>query len=422
MSDITPLTASKTKPNNGKSTKTNTNGNNEDTQSFHETNKYLTSKRKRNFVLGTILVLLIIALAVGLTIYFVLSASNSSADDELTLTRNWPITASTWPWTQPTETAWNELMDNDDSLNAVQAGCEWCEENPGGCDWSVGWGGSPDTNGETKLDALIMYGPTHDAGAVASMRDIKNAIGVARFVMHYTVHTMLVGQDATDFAVQMGFDNTSLNGSRSWGIYQDYLNNDCQPNTWKNVVNASRCPPYEPIPFNSSDFEFRDMFDDEYMNDVDVQNGREWTEMDHDTIGVIAIDSKGYMSIGTSTNGATNKIPGRVGDSPIVGSGGYVEPGVGGCVATGNGDIMMRFAPCRAAVLYMKHGMSVGDGCRAAMDDIVEYYPGVYASLVCMDANGNVDGSTSGIDFPYTYRDNNVDEATVVIVPNPYDS
>eukprot|EP00486_Rosalina_sp_Unknown_P007942 CAMPEP_0201587088 /NCGR_PEP_ID=MMETSP0190_2-20130828/139823_1 /ASSEMBLY_ACC=CAM_ASM_000263 /TAXON_ID=37353 /ORGANISM="Rosalina sp." /LENGTH=416 /DNA_ID=CAMNT_0048036385 /DNA_START=16 /DNA_END=1266 /DNA_ORIENTATION=- len=413
MTDITPLVKSTT----GKPVETTAN---EDTQSFHEANQYLTTQKKRNYLLAGILILVIIALAVGLTLYFVLSSEDDSSSDNPLLTQNWPVTASTWPWTQPIETSWTQLMDNDDSLDAVQRGCEWCEQNPAGCDFSVGFGGSPDTNGETKLDALIMYGPTHDSGSVASMRNIKNAIGVARYVMHYTVHSMLVGDAATDFAIMMGFENSSLNGSVSWNIYQEYLANDCTPNGVKNMVNVSQCPPYEPIPLN----ETRDMIDGDYTNDIDVQNEYEddmdWSKMGHDTIGVIAIDSKGYMSIGTSTNGATNKVPGRVGDSPIPGSGGYVEQGIGGCVGTGNGDIMMRFAPCKAAVMYMKHGMSVGDGCRAAMDEMVEYYPGLFASLVCMDADGNVDASTSGLDFPYTYRDSNVEEATVVTVPNPY--
>eukprot|EP01084_Bolivina_argentea_P054805 100494_1 len=375
----------------------------DDTQSFHEANKTLPpQKRKKYFFI--LLVIIIIAAAVGLVAYFLLQEDKS--------TQKWPIVASTWPWTQPIENAWSNIIQHDNSLYAVQIGCETCEQDPESCDWSVGWGGSPDETGEVRLDALIMYGPTHEAGAVASLKNIKNAIGVARYVMHYTTHTMLVGQSATDFAIQMGFEPESLNGSESWKLHQEYLDDNCQPNSWQNVIDFNTsCPPYTPIPFNYSDI---------FMSKRYV-NKKEWNLGDHDTIGMIGIDSNGYMSIGTSTNGGTNKIPGRVGDSPIIGSGGYVEQGVGGAVGTGDGDIMMRFNPTHAAVFYMKQGMNVREACWEAMDDIVKYYYGVYASLVCMDANGNHAGANAAPAFAYTYRDSDVDEATVVWVDSPYD-
>ena len=144
-----------------------------------------------------------------------------------------------------------------------------------------------------------MDGVTHDAGAVANLKRIKNAIGVARAVMDYTKHTFLVGESATQFAIDMGFQQEDLHAVESAQKWIDWFNNSCQPNFRLNVSPDPEryCGPYKPI---------TDRFD---MSKVKRFN-KNVSAKSHDTIGMIAIDSKGDIAVGTSTNGASHKIPG----------------------------------------------------------------------------------------------------------------
>ncbi|KAF2365320.1 Peptidase T2 asparaginase 2 [Trinorchestia longiramus] len=122
---------------------------------------------------------------------------------------NLPLVINTWPFTNATEKAWAVLsVEEGGVLDAVEQGCAVCEREQ--CDGTVGYGGSPDEHGETTLDALIMDGATHDVGAVAALRQVKDAISVARHVLHYTDHTLLVGSQATEFALSMGFKQENL--------------------------------------------------------------------------------------------------------------------------------------------------------------------------------------------------------------------
>ena len=229
--------------------------------------------------------------------------------------------------------------------------------------------------------------------------------------MKYTGHTMLVGESVSDFAKQMGFTNESLNTDLSNQQYQNWLDSNCQStNPWRNVYNLTEsCPPYEPIPFG-----------EEEMEDAEIIDGE-----NHDTIGMIAIDSDGYMSCGASTNGLTLKINGRVGDTPIPGSGAYCEQGVGGAVATGNGDIMMRFMPTFVATKLMKMGMSVDQACEQALREILIYYENDFSgALVCMDYLGNHAaanyGSSSYSPFRYVMRDSN-SNGSLVMESQPFE-
>lgn len=122
------------------------------------------------------------------------------------------------------------ISDNLSAIDALVEGCSVCEREQ--CDGTVGYGGSPDENGETTLDAMIMDGNTMNVGAVAALRDVKDAIAVARHVLENTKHTLLVGEQATDFAVMMGFQRESLQTERSREMWQQWKNNHCQPNFW----------------------------------------------------------------------------------------------------------------------------------------------------------------------------------------------
>lgn len=153
-----------------------------------------------------------------------------------------------------------------------------------------------------------MDGQTMNIGAVASLRNIKDAIAVARHVLENTKHTLLVGEEATNFALSMGFKQENLSTAKSKQIYNDWKLRNCQPNFWTNVIpNPSMsCGPYEPVTGTHSK---------NSINDINSF----FSENNHDTIGMVAIDKAGKIVAGTSTNGASHKIPGRVGDSPIPG-------------------------------------------------------------------------------------------------------
>ncbi|XP_052076203.1 N(4)-(Beta-N-acetylglucosaminyl)-L-asparaginase-like isoform X2 [Mytilus californianus] len=243
-----------------------------------------------------------------------------------------PIVINTWFVSNATNAAWEELtVHGGSAVDAVVAGCSQCEASQ--CRGTVGFGGDPDENGETTLDAMIMDGKTMDVGAVAALRMVKPAIAVARAVMDYTEHTLLVGDQASLFAKDMGFTVETLTTNKSYIDWKNWIDNKCQPNFRQNVIPNPKtsCGPYKPKKRIEQHLSSR-------MNFGISPNN-------HDTIGMIAIDKNGNISAGTSTNGLSHKVPGRVGDSPLMGAGSYAMNGAGGAACTGDGDIMMRFLP-----------------------------------------------------------------------------
>ncbi|KAG8453801.1 hypothetical protein GDO86_000433 [Hymenochirus boettgeri] len=286
-----------------------------------------------------------------------------------------PLVINTWAFQSATETAWKVLEQGGSSLDAVEKGCAQCEIDQ--CDGSVGYGGSPDEMGETTLDAMIMDGNTMNVGAVADLRRIKNAIGVARAVLDYSKHTFLVGESASLFAESMGFLHEDLTTVKSRSIYLNWLNQNCQPNYWRNVVpDASKsCGPYKPVKG------FKEWKNLHTENKVNLHS--------HDTIGMIAVDEAGNVATGTSTNGATHKIPGRVGDSPIAGAGSYADSTTGGAAATGNGDLMMRFLPSYQAVEYMRLGMEPSKACEKTISRIQKHFPAFFGAVICANNSGS---------------------------------
>lgn len=303
-----------------------------------------------------------------------------------------PFVINTWggPFTTATDTAYRLLhsANGTSALDAVQLGCAACERNQ--CDGSVGYGGSPDERCETTLDAMIMDGATMKSGSVAALRRVRDAIAVARLVLDHTTHTMLAGELATLFAVQNGFPAENLTTSDSAAQCEAWREDDCQPNYRINVQPdpESSCGPYKPVSPAPG----------EQLPLVDKR------QASHDTISQIVIHRDGSMAAGTTTNGASHKIPGRVGDGPITGSGSYVDSDVGGCGATGDGDIMMRFLPCYQAVENMRQGMSPTEAAEDAVRRMVRKYPEVLSGLVVVDNEGQHGGAASGWMFTYSYR------------------
>ncbi|XP_020893431.1 N(4)-(Beta-N-acetylglucosaminyl)-L-asparaginase [Exaiptasia diaphana] len=297
-----------------------------------------------------------------------------------------PIVINTWPFTNATEKAW-EVINNEgsSSLDAVEAGCTTCEVEQ--CDGTVGYGGSPSEDGETTLDAMIMDGVTHDVGAVGCLKRVKSAISVARSVMEHSKETFLVGEDATRFAIEMGFKEESLSTNHSIDIWKKWLRNNCQPNYRQNVIPdpTKSCGPYKPLKQKRSH--------------VTPKSNQYISDKNHDTIGMIVIDKEGNIAGGTSTNGANHKVPGRVGDSPIAGAGAYVDNDVGGAAATGDGDVMMRFLPSLITVEYMRQGKSPQEAAQLALGRIVKYYPGFSGGIVAVNRSGEHGGAAHGWTF-----------------------
>ncbi|XP_064637165.1 N(4)-(Beta-N-acetylglucosaminyl)-L-asparaginase-like [Lineus longissimus] len=302
---------------------------------------------------------------------------------------DFPVVINTWPFKDATVAAWESLSNGNSALDAVVAGCTRCEVLQ--CDGTVGYGGSPDENGETTLDAMIMNGVTHDVGAVADLKRIKNAIGVARAVMEYTTHTFLVGEAASQFAISMGFEEESLSTNKSIDMYKKWKQTDCQPNFRQHVVPDPKksCGPYSP-----GESHEKSKYSQRYNKDVSEHN--------HDTIGMVILDKEQNLVAGTSTNGANHKVPGRVGDSPVAGAGAYVDNDVGGAAATGDGDTMMRFLPSYQTVENMRRGLDPEAASHAALKRILRFYPKFSGAIVAVNKTGSYGAACHGFDkFPY---------------------
>lgn len=271
-----------------------------------------------------------------------------------------PAVISTWDFGRPAnQEAWTILAAGGSALDAVERGVNQAEldaTNP-----SVGVGGLPDEDGELTQDAMIFWGPPHTVGAVGCIKRIKRPISVARQVMERTSHTLLVGDDATRFARKVGFVEEPLltdAARRAW-------------ETWK----------------------------------ADPRRQRSWT---HDTLGMVALDAHGDLCAGTSTSGKAFKIKGRVGDVPIPGAGAYVDNDIGGVAATGDGDVMMRFALAFSAVELMRAGASPADACARSLARVEAKQYRVQACLVALRKDGAFGAARIGKP-PFTYAVKNAD-------------
>jgi len=362
---------------------------------------------------------LVAALIPSVSATVVSSSNHAVNDDPPPVFPTWPFVVHTWPWKQAAEAAWKALNEPVDpssntkpALDAIVAGCTVCEEQQ--CGGTVGFGGSPDENGETTLDAMIIDGVSLQTGAVGALRNVKNAIGVARAIMERTKHTMLVGDQATDFALSMGFPRANLSTPDSIKMWQQWKDEDqCQPNMRKNVLPdpTKSCGPYKPAPMDKLQKNVESELEDRKSLDVNPYN--------HDTIGIVVIDARGNMAAGTSTNGMNHKIPGRVGDGPIPGAGAWVDSDWGACVGTGDGDILMRFAPCYIAVQNLRAGHTPR---QAAEDSLgrIERFSDFAGALVVIDREGNHGAASWKLPFSYTVRTANMN-ATEIIDIQPGD-
>ncbi len=258
-------------------------------------------------------------------------ASKSIADPQQLSTklskskiRTKPIVVSTWQHgVAANQEAWRILNAKGKAIDAVEAGVRIPEADPNVM--TVGYGGYPDREGHVTLDACIMD-ENQNCGSVAYLQNIKHPISVARLVMDKTPHVMLVGEGALQFAKANGFEEKNLLTAKAEKAWQDWL------------VESK----YAPV--------------------INIEN--------HDTIGMLALDHNGNLSGACTTSGAAFKMAGRVGDSPIIGAGLYVDNEIGAATATGMGELMMKTVGCHLVVEMMRQGMSPTDACKAAVERI----------------------------------------------------
>lgn len=288
-----------------------------------------------------------------------------------------PVIITTWPFGLPAcRAGFARLKAGDTALNSVEFAANITEDDPQVA--SVGTGGLPNAAGVVELDAAIMDGLTHSAGAVAALTDTARPISVARRVMERTSHVMLVGNNAVRFARREGFPHADLLTSESRRRWEE----------WKQTQTSA-----DVAHFGS--------------DNPKPSQDRDRTPDDHDTIGLCALDRHGNLAAGCTTSGMAWKIPGRVGDSPIIGAGLYVDNEIGAAAATGHGDEMMKAVVSYRAVCLMEQGRTPTEAAAEALRYLLRKRPperhnGYGAGIIALRRDGQYGaaGTRSGFREP----------------------
>lgn len=282
-----------------------------------------------------------------------------------------PTVISTWNHgIAANNAAWKILGAGGKAIDAVEAGVRVTESDPVG--QSVGIGGRPDMNGDVTLDACIMN-EKGDCGSVAYLKNIEHPISVARQVMEETPHVMLVGDGAKQFALEKGHPEINLLTDQSKQEWQKWLESERK-----------------------------------VLPKINVEN--------HDTIGLLALDSHGDLSGACTTSGAAWKLPGRVGDSPIIGAGLYVDNEVGGATATGWGEAVIRAVGCFLVVELMRQGNSAQKACELAVERVISKNPDwreIQVGFIALGKDGNYGGYCIQSGFDYAVQTANLDNQMI---------
>jgi N4-(beta-N-acetylglucosaminyl)-L-asparaginase len=249
------------------------------------------------------------------------------------------------------------LKKGGDTLDAVVAAVTIVEDDPN--DDSVGYGGLPNEEGEVELDASVMHGPTHRAGSVASVRRIKNVSRLAKTVMERTNHIMIVGDGARRFAVAEGFEEMNLlteHSRKIWLAWKAKSSFNWRPGIdspeWKEHISA--------------------IFDNDEEKIAYAE--RVIAHPRTGTIPCMAVDANGDISATTTTSGLSWKIPGRVGDSPIIGAGCCVDNEVGAAGSTGKGEENIKISGGHTIIEMMRQGKTPSEACLEALGRIAHNY------------------------------------------------
>lgn len=284
-----------------------------------------------------------------------------------------PVVISTWNHGIPAnEAAWTILSAGGYALDAVEAGVRVPEADPEVI--TVGYGGLPDADGKVTLDACIMD-EEGNAGSVTFLEHIIHPISVARLVMEKTPHVMLSGDGALQFALQCGFKKENLLTPVAKEAWKKWKKSN---SGFKPAINIEK--------------EIRE---------------------NHDTIGMLALDSRGRLCGACTTSGMAFKMHGRVGDSPIIGAGMYVDGKVGGAAATGTGELVMKTLGSFLVVELMRNGLSPVEACRQAVNRIKERIPDYrkhQVGYIALDLHGRTGAFCIQPGFEYAIHTNSISE------------
>ena len=276
-----------------------------------------------------------------------------------------PVIISTWNHGLPAnEETWKQLKNGSPALDAIEAGLMIPEADPEVR--SVGYGGFPDREGNVTLDACIMD-HNSDCGSVSFLQGIKHPISVAKKVLQNTPHVMLSGKGALQFALSEGFSEENLLTAKT-------------KKDWEKWIEESK---YKPV--------------------INTEN--------HDTISMLMIDEDGNISGGCTTSGAAWKMHGRVGDSPIIGAGLFLDNEVGGAAATGLGEAVIRTAGSAMVVELMRQGKSPYDACKEIVERIYNKHKNhrdmeyLQVGFIAINKNGEHAGYSLRSGFNYAIHD-----------------
>jgi N4-(beta-N-acetylglucosaminyl)-L-asparaginase len=280
-----------------------------------------------------------------------------------------PTVISTWNFGyKANAVSWKLLSEGGNALDAVEKGINLIEADPE--NQSVGIGGLPDRDGYVTLDACIMDEKGR-AGSVTFLQDIVHPVSVARLVMEKTPHVMLSGSGALQFALENGFERQNLLTDKSKQAWEEWLKKS----------------QYKPV--------------------INIEN--------HDTVGLLALDQSGNLSGGCSTSGLAYKMHGRVGDSPIIGAGLFVDNEIGACVATGLGELVMRTLGSFLVVEFIRQGASAQEACEQAIQRIAKNNPDFkekdyQVGVIALDKSGNVGAFSLQPGFTYAIHNSLIEE------------
>ena len=286
-----------------------------------------------------------------------------------------PVIISKVTGKQSIDHAWQMLKEGQDTLDSVLHVCKAQEDDPN--DQTVGLGGLPNEEGVVELDSCCTHGPTRKAGSVGGVRNIKNVCLVARDVMRHTGHVMLVGEGAERFAVAMGYERENLltePSRKMWLLWkethstQDWWGPGPDDTRWK-------VPETPQAMLQEKGKKLLEMAADFGIEPELRERAAEYILFPPTgTIHVSAVNEKGDMSGATTTSGLAWKLPGRLGDSPIIGAGCYCDQDVGSAGATGSGEENIKVAGAHSIVENMRRGMSPKDAGLEVLQRIVRNY------------------------------------------------